>query len=325
MNSYTTEQLLMCEKGDLVKYIEELKARQSIMNAMSESHIQDMNEIHDEYKIIIVKLKAEKEMLQDMCRSYKKEMDLEHIRYMEEQGKRGDLQVKIDELKEENEKLKKQNEVLKKVVQGAKTSQEQEFQKILERTKNHIENLKEENEKLKIDHSMNTQYWRCYGSYVDPNCDCMPDKEHIDNWCKNGDVVDEKLKEYLYDSFSRYFEEEESEDEDLYADDDDWVWGYGNIKKDDEYVIHISGGGDPNTPNGFEDWVIKKNIHNKLEYFIRHGGSIPDKKQVGKKLVSCPDGNYVSFQDDNYKLRGNESDFEFLLWEDDEFKSYQEE
>lgn len=71
--------------------------------------------------------------------------------------------------------------------------------------------LQEEIKKLKIDHSMNLQYWRCYGSYVDPSCDCMPDKEHIDKWCKHGDHEDWKLKEYLYDQFC--IDEDEEDDE----------------------------------------------------------------------------------------------------------------
>ena len=83
MNSYTTEQLRMCETADLVKYIEELKEK-------IEEQAEEYSKLSKENE----KLKAEKEMLQDMCRSYKKEMDLEHIRYMEEQGKRREYQEK---------------------------------------------------------------------------------------------------------------------------------------------------------------------------------------------------------------------------------------
>lgn len=100
-----------------------------------------------------------------------------------------------------------------------------------------------------------------------------------------------------------------------YAESDDWVWGYGYTQKDNEYAIHISGGGCPNTPNGWEDWVIKGD-ECELLYYIRHGGSIPDKLQVGKKLVSCPDGNYISWKDNDYKLKEGEMDFE---WLEDEF------
>lgn len=96
-----------------------------------------------------------------------------------------------------------------------------------------------------------------------------------------------------------------------YSESDDWVWGYGHKQDENGYAIHISGGGDPNTPNGFEDWVIK-NYGGGLKYYIRHGGSIPDNEQKGKKLVSCPEGNYVSFQDNDYELREDELDFEWL-------------
>lgn len=101
-----------------------------------------------------------------------------------------------------------------------------------------------------------------------------------------------------------------------YSESDDWVWGYGATTKNNEYVINISGGGDGVSPNGFEDWVIKK-VGGSLKYYIRHGGSIPDNEQKGKKLVSCPEGNYVSFQDNDYEMRdiravGAEMDFEWL-------------
>lgn len=96
-----------------------------------------------------------------------------------------------------------------------------------------------------------------------------------------------------------------------YSESDDWVWGYGATTKNNEYVINISGGGDGVSPNGFEDWVIK-NIGGSLKYYIRHGGSIPDNEQKGKKLVSCPEGNYVSFQDNDYEMREDEMDFEWL-------------
>lgn len=101
-----------------------------------------------------------------------------------------------------------------------------------------------------------------------------------------------------------------------YSESDDWVWGYGATTKNNEYVINISGGGDGVSPNGFEDWVIKK-VGGSLKYYIRHGGSIPDNEQKGKKLVSCPEGNYISFQDNDYEMRdiravGAEMDFEWL-------------
>ena len=98
---------------------------------------------------------------------------------------------------------------------------------------------------------------------------------------------------------------------------DDWTCGYGFQKKDDEYVIHISGGGDGVSPNGFEDWVIKKLPSCELGYYIRHGSGrddphYPDRLQKGRKLVSCPDGDYVSFQDKDYTLVNGEMDFEWL-------------
>ena len=110
-------------------------------------------------------------------------------------------------------------------------------------------------------------------------------------------------------------DEEKKEEEFDYGETDDWVWGYGGKKGDNEYVISISGGGDGVSPNGFEDWVIKK-VGGELKYYIRHGVGHPDKEQKGMKLFSCPEGNYVSFQENNsvecYKPREGEMDFEWL-------------
>jgi hypothetical protein len=96
-----------------------------------------------------------------------------------------------------------------------------------------------------------------------------------------------------------------------YSESDDWVWGYGAKQESSEYIIHISGGGDGVSPNGFEDWVIKR-IGDELKYYIRHGGNIPDKEQKGQKIFTCPEGNYVSFQENNYEPREDEMDFEWL-------------
>ena len=100
-------------------------------------------------------------------------------------------------------------------------------------------------------------------------------------------------------------------DEEWYSEQEDWVWGYGYKQTSTKYTINISGGGDGVRPHGFEDWVIKKD-GDKLRYYIRHGGDIPDKLQVGKKLITCPDGNYISFQDEDYEHSLEEMDFEWL-------------
>lgn len=206
-----------------------------------------------------------------------------------------ELTEKILEQAVEYDKLKEKNDELENML-GESYS------------KHDVSDLKEENEKLKEDMK---KTW----DYV--------------STC--GDTVESGLINLLNPPASDEESEEESEEEDLYGDDDDWVWadvcGSGGYRGEkDEYTLHISGGGDPNTPNGFENWVIKKNVKDELEYFIRHGGDIPDKKQVGKILVRSPDGKYVSWQDEDYEFRevdgDRENDFEWLL-EDEEFVSYQ--
>jgi len=113
-----------------------------------------------------------------------------------------------------------------------------------------------------------------------------------------------------------------------YGESDDWVWGYGYQQKSSEYVIHISGGGDGVSPNGFEDWVIKQ-VGGELKYYIRHGGNIPDEEQkegiFPMELWSCPEGNYVSFQLPNYEPREGELSFDWLEGELEEEEETDEE
>ena len=138
--------------------------------------------------------------------------------------------------------------------------------------------------------------------------------------------INKKLREEI-ESLKNELEIIEQKEFD-YGESDDWAWGYGSVQKDNEYVIHISGGGDGVSPNGFEDWVIKKHSPNELEYFIRHGGNIPDKLQKDKIIISSPDGNYVSFANkDIFEImadRLGETDFEWLL-DDEDFLCYEEE
>jgi len=124
-------------------------------------------------------------------------------------------------------------------------------------------------------------------------------------------ITEDELKELVKASGDYDLPKEEFD----YGESDDWVWGYGNQQGSNEYIIHISGGGDGVNPNGFEDWVIKK-VGGELKYYIRHGGNIPDDEKTGEKLWTCPEGNYVSFQENNsvecYKPREGEMDFEWL-------------
>jgi len=190
-----------------------------------------------------------------------------------------------------------------------------------------IEELKEQGKKDLEQAYLETQFhtWRdeylSRGGHNDANDECEYLNLYSDNQQLIKEIFDEIYSDHTerdlsynvetrtYDELSKY-EKEDSE----------WVWGYGAHKKDNEYVINISGGGDGVSPNGFEDWVIKKIANDKLGYYIRHGGQIVDALQVGKKLVSCPDGNYVSFQDTDYELCENadgdqEADFEWLEYE----------
>lgn len=183
------------------------------------------------------------------------------------------LSESFKKLKEDNEKLTKENKKLKEkesvvdeVFEGLKKNEKEYIHR------NNI--LQRENEKLKED-KFN------YNVFLEEK--------------KNMVILMEKQKEEI--------ESLKKEEEFDYSESDDWVWGHGCVQKDNEYVIHISGGGDGVSPNGFKDWVIKKNSSNELEYFIRHGGNIPDKLQHDKMIICCPDGNYVSFVPDGAEHR----------------------
>ncbi len=103
-----------------------------------------------------------------------------------------------------------------------------------------------------------------------------------------------------------------------YSESDDWVWAYGHKDEGDVYAIHISGGGDPSTPNGFEDWVIKCDKKGDLTYYIRHGVPDADKLQKGRILVSSPDQHYISWQDKDYLFR--EGEWSFIGWKEEKKK-----
>jgi len=165
MNTHTTEQLLMCEKSDLVKYIEELK------------------EANDTFTL------GAKRTIQSNCKLYKENQELKE---------------QVSSLQMFRERSQEKSNVITKLNKEIKS-----LKSFRNHYKNSYEDEKRKNDGLKIDHSMNTQYWNCYLSYADPKADMLPEKEHIDNWCKIGDVVDEKLKEYLYDQFCIDEDEEE--------------------------------------------------------------------------------------------------------------------
>ena len=274
LDTYTTEQLGMCEKEDLVNYILSLKdswlEKQDCLTDLEEEverlqAWEENNLIHkDSVKPVkrvtrsdtrikqleeqLEKLKLESH-LYDECvvkgmQNHIKRLKEEAIKYRtyhedkcnecEEQRERADFNEKeINKLKEQqapapelwirgtiesNSKLYKENKELKEEIEQLKEENDdlmvcdwglddEEVENWIKDSgkvlvdEDEYEKLKEENEKLKIDDSMNTQYWRCYLSYADPKGYATPEKEHIDNWCKNGDTVDEKLKEYLYDGF----------------------------------------------------------------------------------------------------------------------------
>jgi hypothetical protein len=119
MNSYTTEQLLMCEKGDLVKFIEELKGenkelKEGIINSLKGENInENTDHLIDTIADVVnenEKLKEENDYLklnlknQDNIHAQDRAEVSEEKKYSTEQRERADKYM------EENKKLKKENE-----------------------------------------------------------------------------------------------------------------------------------------------------------------------------------------------------------------------
>lgn len=97
-----------------------------------------------------------------------------------------------------------------------------------------------------------------------------------------------------------------------YSDLDEWNYCYGKVEEYDDNSeqeqlrFHISGGGDPNTPNGYEDWIVKTDG----TVWISHG-SRPEQNhlQQGKNVIMCPEQMYISIQgadDGDYALKMGE-------------------
>lgn len=192
MNTHTTEQLLMCEKSDLVKYIEELRGDEEKLKKQLET----MSECNDAGMLcdtngdcihnLKEQLKEQKELTESFCKRSQKKSNV--------------ITKTLDAIVETC-RIRKGTTAMS-MIQSIHAHDE--LYKIVSYN---LTALQKENEKLKIDYSMNTQYWNCYLSYADPKADMLPEKEHIDDWCDgrelgySGDVEDWRLKEYLYDQF----------------------------------------------------------------------------------------------------------------------------
>ena len=99
-----------------------------------------------------------------------------------------------------------------------------------------------------------------------------------------------------------------------YSDLDEWNYCYGKVEEYDDNSeqeqlrFHISGGGDPNTPNGYEDWIVKTDG----TVWISHG-SRPEQNhlQRDKVVVVSPEGDYISIQ----QIKVDGGDYELKMGE----------
>lgn len=98
-----------------------------------------------------------------------------------------------------------------------------------------------------------------------------------------------------------------------YSDLDEWNYCYGKASEvedngQQQLRFHISGGGDPNTPNGYEDWIVKSDG----TVWISHG-SRPEQNhlQRDKVVIVSPEGDYISIQ----QIKVDGGDYELKMGE----------
>jgi len=101
MNTHTTEQLLMCEKGDLVKYIQELKSENSYLTDWNIEKLNDNYVPISAYMEVSADLIDIKQEVEKEVKRIKREIE-EFKKRGEEQRERADFnEKKIEELKGE--------------------------------------------------------------------------------------------------------------------------------------------------------------------------------------------------------------------------------
>ncbi len=176
MNSYTTEQLLMCEKADLVKYIEELREAKEIAFTKGYEEAEESLCVDKEY------LDEKEDEIKKVKKLYSKivgEMDM--------------WKEKSVELGLENEKLKERNEELSEEVEKCEeeTIPKEFLTEYLRENclvaidvdvlKNHvdeIERLNKANEKLKKEVKVSediVEKFSIYCEILDENTDAWED------------------------------------------------------------------------------------------------------------------------------------------------------
>ena len=214
------------------------------------------------------------------------------------------------ELKEERKELKKYNEELKNENKKFYLASEELKEKAdAENTANMIDKLNEEYELLsetnmkleKERQSLSKQI----GIWKEAHDEAVSTAIHywsggIHAECFASEVIPDQYRDADGDCLAHY------------SDLDEWNYCYGKVEEYDDNSeqeqlrFHISGGGDPNTPNGYEDWIVKTDG----TVWISHG-SLPEQNhlQQGKNVIMCPEQRYISIQgadDGDYVLKMGE-------------------
>ena len=230
MDTHTNDQLLMCEKQDLVKYITELKKQFEVVeqspesSAYAELEIEKLKKGKERFRHLHSQVSCENEELNKDNEMLLKGLWIGPDNRKTTVGRwRAEYEEKIEKLKAKIAEIpdlleKERYEERECNERDYKDLNEEENEKLLKKIEELQEQLNEESaQRLKNKECwMSVQgkykeqllvesFWRCYMEWVDPKCQYpSPDKEHVDTWCGE----DDKLKEYLYDQFGIEEEEE---------------------------------------------------------------------------------------------------------------------
>ena len=214
-------------------------------------------------------------------------------------------------LKEENKELKEYNEELKNENKKFYLASEELKEKAdAENTANMIDKLNEEYELLsetnmkleKERQSLSKQI----GIWKEAHDEAVSTAIHywsggIHAECFASEVIPDQYRDEDGDCIAHY------------SDLDEWNYCYGKASEvedngQQQLRFHISGGGDPNTPNGYEDWIVKSDG----TVWISHG-SRPEQNhlQRDKVVIVSPEGDYISIQ----QIKVDGGDYELKMGE----------
>ncbi len=202
------------------------------------------------------------------------------------------------ELKEERKELKEENKALKEKADAENTAN------MIDKLNEEYELLSETNMKLEKERqSLSKQI----GIWKEAHDEAVSTAIHywsggVHAECFASEVIPDQYRDADGDCLAHY------------SDLDEWNYCFGKVEEYDDNSeqeqlrFHISGGGDPNAPNGYEDWIVKSDG----TVWISHG-SLPEQNhlQRDKVVIVSPEGDYISIQ----QIKVDGGDYELKMGE----------